>query len=64
MATYTVLVGIDYAGKRAEPGDLVDDLPAKSLPWLLDQNIVQRAEDSEPRPVKPREPQSPSKGGK
>ena len=63
MATYTVLVGIDYAGKRAEPGDLVDDIPAKSLPWLLEQNIITRADDTA-RPAKTREPQSPAKGVK
>ena len=61
MATYTVLVGIDYAGKRAEPGDLVDDIPAKSLPWLLEQNIITQADE---RPAKTREPQSPAKGVK
>lgn len=42
---YTVLVGIDYPdGKggelRAEPGDVVDDLPAKSIGWLTEQAIV------------------------
>lgn len=64
MATYRVLVGIDYAGKRAEPGTLVDDIPANSLPWLLEQNIIQKADEAQPRPAKPREPQSPSKGEK
>lgn len=63
MATYKILVGIDYAGKRAEPGDLADDIPAKSIPWLLEQNIIEKADDS-PRPAKPREPQSPAKGVK
>lgn len=29
---YRVLVGIDYSrGKRAEPGDIVDDLPVKQV---------------------------------
>jgi len=38
---YKVLIGIDYEGKRAEPGDLVDDLPKHSVKWLLDQQIVE-----------------------
>jgi hypothetical protein len=63
MATYKVLVGIDYAGKRAEPGDLITDAPAASLPWLLAQNILEPTEDT-PKPAKTREPQSPSKGDK
>lgn len=61
MATYKVNAGIDYAGKRAEPGDLVTDLPPKSLPWLLAQGIVEPVEE---QPTKPREPKSPNKGDK
>lgn len=70
MATYRVLVGIDYAGKRVEPGAVVDDLPSKSVPWLVAQGIVEKADATAPaptpEPVKPpkREPQSPSKGDK
>jgi hypothetical protein len=73
MATYRVLVGIDYAGKRVEPGTVVDDLPSKSVSWLVAQGVVEKADenvkpaDPAPKPVepvKPREPQSPSKGGK
>lgn len=42
MAKYKVLVGIDwYGGNRAEPGDVRDDIPKKSLPWLLEQGIVE-----------------------
>lgn len=70
MATYRVLVGIDYAGKRVEPGTVVDDLPSKSVSWLVAQGIVEKADATAPapapEPVKPpkREPQSPSKGDK
>jgi hypothetical protein len=36
MSKYRALVGLDYPpGKRAEPGDVVDDLPEKSVKWLL-----------------------------
>jgi hypothetical protein len=41
MPQYEVKVGINYPPeKRAEPGDIVDDLPEKSLPWLLEEGIV------------------------
>lgn len=69
MATYRVLVGIDYAGNRAEPGTVVSDLPASSVTWLLAQNIIEAADNaSDDKPVTPkttaaREPKSPSKGG-
>jgi len=69
---YRVLIGIDYAGKRVEPGTVVDDLPPKSVSWLVAQGVIEKADvsvaaDAAPKPVepiKPREPQSPSKGGK
>ena len=36
---FEVVTGLNYPGKggdkRAEPGDVVDDLPAKSIEWLL-----------------------------
>ena len=74
MATYRVLVGIDYAGKRVEPGAIVDDLPGKSVSWLVAQGIVEKADATAPapkpaptpEPVKPskREPESPAKGVK
>lgn len=44
---YRVLVGLNYppngkgAEVRAEPEAVVDDLPPRSLPWLLEQNIVE-----------------------
>lgn len=72
MPAYRVLIGIDYAGKRVEPGAVVDDLPSKSVSWLVAQGIVEKADDNArvpeptPEPVKPskREPESPSKGDK
>jgi hypothetical protein len=46
MTTYNVLVGIDYNDKRAEAGDVVSDLPSKSISWLLEQGLIELAEDS------------------
>ena len=47
---YKVLVGINYGidDKRAEPGDIVTDLPNKSVTWMLDQGIIEPA--GRPRP--------------
>lgn len=48
---YRVNVGLDYEAKgkprRAEPGDVVDDIPAASLPWLTEQGYVEEASDGE-----------------
>lgn len=55
MAAYRVLAGLDYAGKRVEAGAIVDDLPSKSITWLLDQGLIEKADKPN------REPQSPSK---
>jgi hypothetical protein len=49
MARYKVLQGIDYPpNKRAEIGDVVEDIPAQSVKWLLDSGII---EDSD-KPTK------------
>ncbi|HEY7822390.1 MAG TPA: hypothetical protein VIG24_06140 [Acidimicrobiia bacterium] len=58
MAAYKVLVGLDYAGKRAEPGALVTDIPSRSVSWLLEQGLIAKAEES---PKSKREPESPKK---
>jgi hypothetical protein len=74
MTAYKVLVGVDYAGKRAEPGDIISDLPPKSVGWLTEQGIVEKADGKpEPKPApeppadtapsKTRERQSPTKKG-
>lgn len=62
MATYKALVGLDYAGKRVEPGDVVSDLPSRSVSWLVEQGLVEKVGSD---PVKKsdtkREPESPEK---
>lgn len=41
---YRVLVGIDYPpDKRADAGDVVNDLPPKSVRWLLSQGLIEDA---------------------
>lgn len=42
MAQYRVLQGIDYPpNKRAESGDVVNDLPATSIKWLLEIGAIE-----------------------
>ena len=55
MPKYKVLQGISYPpNNRAEVGDIVDDLPAKSIKWLREQNIIEvldsKTSDPEPKP--------------
>lgn len=43
VASYRVLTGIDYPpGKRAEAGSVVDDLPGKSVKWLVDCGAIEK----------------------
>lgn len=46
--SYRVVRGVNYPGadgaaKRAEPGDLVDDLPEGSIDWLLADGAIEKA---------------------
>lgn len=42
MAQYRAVVGIDYPpNKRAEAGDIISDLPEKSVAWLLDCGFIE-----------------------
>jgi len=61
MPTYKVLAGIDYAGKRAEPGDVISDVPSRSVSWLIEQGIIEKADAPKPTTAK-REPKSPIEG--
>lgn len=47
MKRYRVLRGLSYKGKRAEPGDIVTDLPVKSMRWLLAQGHVELVGDDD-----------------
>lgn len=49
MAKYRVLAGMDYPpNKRAEIGDIVDDLQGKSIKWLLDGGFIEPADGAAP----------------
>ena len=54
MARYRVLQGIDYPpNKRAEVGDIVEDVPAQSVKWLLDSGIIEDTDKPTKKNVKP-----------
>lgn len=55
MPKYKVLVGLDYGpNKRAEVGEVVEDLPSRSIKWLREQGMIEavdpRTKDPEPEP--------------
>jgi hypothetical protein len=39
---WKVLVGMNYPpnDRRAEPGEIVNDLPSSDVPWMLEQNLI------------------------
>ncbi len=41
---YTVRVGINFPpDRRAEPGEVVDDIPEASVAWMLEQGVIEIA---------------------
>ena len=40
MANYMAITGLDYGDKRVEAGDIVSDLPSKSISWLVAQGLI------------------------
>lgn len=49
MPEYRVLRGLDYPpGRRAEPGDTVDDLPKGSVKALLARGHIEPAKNTDP----------------
>lgn len=58
-----VLTAVHARGgfKRAEPGDVVRDLPEGSIPWLLEQGVIEEAriDPDQPSEVQPGEVDGP-----
>ena len=54
MATYMAMTGLDYGDKRVEAGELVSDLPSKSVTWLLEQGLIVLSDEkvTAPAPAK------------
>ena len=38
---YKVLRGLNWPGVRAEPGEVRDDIPEKSVSWLLEDKAIE-----------------------
>ncbi len=50
MAKYRVLTGIEWGTRRAEAGEIVDDIPAKSIKWLRDSNLIELVDGTKADP--------------
>lgn len=49
---YLVLTGLSYPpDKRAEVGDIVDDLPSKSVQWLINDGHVEEMTGNILKPI-------------
>ena len=48
MASYRILTGVEFGNpsKRYEAGDVANDIPTKSVSWLLEQEIIELADGS------------------
>lgn len=44
MAKFRALTGLSYGNKTVQAGDVVDDIPAKSIKWLREQNLIEQVE--------------------
>lgn len=40
--SYRALTGLSYKGRNVEAGEVVDDIPAKSIGWLLDGGHIEK----------------------
>lgn len=60
MSDYRVVRGITYGKNRAEAGDVVSDIPASSVKWLVEQGIVEPV--TKPTKQAKREPVSSDEG--
>lgn len=60
MPAYRALTGLDYPpDRRIEAGEVADDIPSKSIKWLLDQGLIEPVEGSvksKPAPTPVEEP--------
>lgn len=59
MAQYRAVVGLDYPpNKRAEAGDIVSDLPEKSVAWLLSSGFIEALDGKPAKKVAEPEPKA------
>lgn len=52
MPNYQALTGLSYPpDKTVNEGDVVDDIPSKSVKWLLDQGYIVEVKGGKGAPV-------------
>jgi hypothetical protein len=54
MPKFLCLIGMNYAQKRVEPGEIVSDVPKQSIPWLVEQGVIKEVTEepaAEPQPT-------------
>lgn len=44
MASYKALTGLSYGNKKVAAGEIVDDVPAKSIKWLREQGLIEQVD--------------------
>jgi hypothetical protein len=44
MAIYKALTGLSYGNKKVAAGEIVDDVPAKSIKWLREQGLIEQVD--------------------
>ena len=44
---FRALVGMNYADRRVEPGEIVSDIPETSIAWLLEQGLIEPVAEQE-----------------
>lgn len=44
MPKYKALVGLEYNNRRVDAGDVVEDIPAKSIKWLREQGLIEQVD--------------------
>lgn len=59
MPKYLVNQGLNYLDRRVEAGEIVDDIPAKSISWLKEQGIIELADGSAKAKVEVKEEPAP-----
>lgn len=43
--SYKALTGLSYGNRVVEAGEIVDDIPVKSLGWLLEGGHIEKVDD-------------------
>lgn len=44
MAKFRAMTGLTYGNKTVAAGDIVDDIPSKSIKWLREQGLIEQVD--------------------